>query len=69
MQMQRNNNFPLDGKFLQTSIIWKFDVITNKDSLIYYDASDGKFKSLYNNHTNLFCHQHHEQGSEFSKHI
>ena len=35
-------NCPLDGKCLQTCIV---DVITNKDSHIYYGAIDGEFKS------------------------
>ena len=35
-------NCPLDDKCLQTCIV---DVITNKDSHIYYGAIDGEFKS------------------------
>ena len=65
MQMQRKDSCHLDGKYLQTCIISKVDVITNKDSPIYYYASERKFKPRYNNHANLFCHRHHEQGSEF----
>ena len=60
---------PLDGKCLQTCIVYKADVIANKHSHIYYGASDGEFKSLYNNHTNSFRHRHHEQELELSKHI
>ena len=60
---------PHNGKCLQTCIVYKADVITNKDSHIYYGASDGEFKSLYNNHTNSFRHRHHEQELELSKHI
>ena len=59
-------NCPLDGKCLRTCIV---DVIINKDSHIYYGASDGEFKSWYNNHTNSFLHRHHEQDTELSKHI
>ena len=62
-------NCPLDGKCLQSCIVYKADVITNKDSHIYYGASDGEFKSRYNSHTNSFCHRHHEQDTELSKHI
>ena len=60
---------PLDGKCLQTCIVYKADVIANKRSHIYYGASDGEFKSQYNNHTNSFRHRHHEQELELSKHI
>ena len=59
-------NCPLDGKCLRTCIV---DVIINKDSHIYYGASDGEFKSWYNNHINLFRHRHHKQDTELSKHI
>ena len=66
---RNKENCPLDGKCLQTCIVYKADVITNKDSHIYYGASDGEFKSRYNNHTNSFRHQYHEQDTERSKHI
>ena len=51
---------PPEGKCLQTSIVYKADVIRNKESHIYYGTSDGEFKSRYNNHTNSFRHRHHE---------
>ena len=60
-------NCPLDGKCLQSCIIYKADVITNKDSHIYYGVSDGEFKSQYNNHINSFHHRHHEQDTELFK--
>ena len=37
---------PLASKFLQTWIIGKADVNKNKDSHIYYGASDAKFNSF-----------------------
>ena len=45
------------------------DVITNKESHIHDGASDGEFKSRYNNHTNSFRHRRHEQDTKLSKHI
>ena len=39
---KNKENCPLDGKCLQTCIVYKADVITNKDSHIYYGASDGE---------------------------
>ena len=62
-------NRPIDGKRLQSCIVYKAEVITNKDSHIHYGASDREFKSWYNNHTNSFRHRHHEQDIELSKHI
>ena len=66
---RNKENCPLDGKFLQTCIVYKADVIRNKESHIYYGASDGEFKSRYNNHTKAFHHRHQEQDTEPSKHI
>ena len=66
---RNKENCPLDGKGLQSCIVYKADVIPNKDSHIYYGASDGEFKSCYNNHTNSFRHRHNEQDTELSKHI
>ena len=66
---RNKDNCPLDGKCLQICIFYKADGITNKDSHIYYAASDGEFKSQYNNQTNSFRHRHHEQDTKLSKHI
>ena len=62
---RNKDNCPLDGKKLQTCVVYKADVITN----IYYGGSDGEFKSRYNNDTNLFRHRHQEQDKELPKHI
>ena len=53
---RNKDSCPLEGKCLQTYIIYKADVITNTDSHIYYGASDWEIKSQYNNHTNSFRH-------------
>ena len=37
------DSYILDGKCLQTCIVYKADVITNKGSHIYYDTSDAEF--------------------------
>ena len=66
---RNKENCRRDGKCLQACIVYKADVITNKDSHICYGASDGEFKSRYNNHTNLFRYRHHKQDTEPSKHI
>ena len=59
----------LNNKCLQTCIVYNADVITNKDSHIYYGASDGAFKSRYSNHTNSFGYRHQKQDTELSKPI
>ena len=51
---RNKENCPLEVKCLQSCIVYKVDVITNKGSHIYYGASDGAFKYRYNNHTNSF---------------
>ena len=56
---RNKENCPLDGKCLQTCIVYKAMV----------GANDGEFKSRYNNHTYSFHHRHHEQDTELSKHI
>ena len=38
-------------------------------SISRFGASDGEFKSRYNNHTNSLRHRHHEQDTELSKQI
>ena len=50
-------------------IVYKADVITNKDNHIHFGASDREFKFRYNNHPNSFRHRHHEQETELSKHF
>ena len=52
---RKKEKSPLDGKCLQSCIVYKADVIANKDSHIYYGASDGEFKF-----TNTFLHGRHE---------
>ena len=57
----------VDGKCLQTCIVYKADVMTNKESHIYYGASDGELN--LGTITTQIRHRHHEQDTELSKHI
>ena len=67
---RNKDNCHHDGKCLQTfGIVYKADVIVNKDNHIYYGANDGEFKSRYNNHANSFRHRHYKQGTELLKHM
>ena len=61
---RNKDSCPFDGECLQTCIVYKADVVTNKESHIYYGASDGEFKFRLSNHTNLFRNQHQKQGTE-----
>ena len=66
---RNKESWPLNGKCLQTCIVCKVDVITNKDGHIYFGGRDGEFKSRLNNHTNSFYYWHGEQDTDLSKHI
>ena len=66
---RNKDNCPLDGKCLQKCIVYKADVITNKDSHIYCGARDGEFKSPHNNYINSFHHRHQVQDIELSNYI
>ena len=45
---------PLNGKCLHQCMVHKADVSTNTTYKKYYGASEGEFKSRYNNHTESF---------------
>ena len=57
---RKKDSCPLDGKGLQTCIVYKVHVITDKLSHIYYGC---------NNQPNSFRHRHHKQDTERSNHI
>ena len=42
---------PLDGKCLSSSIVYRAEVTSDNNTKIYYGASEGEFKTRYNNHT------------------
>ena len=42
---RNKNSCLLDGTYIQTCIVLKADVTTNKNSDIYYVVSDGEFKA------------------------
>ena len=57
------DNCPLNGKCLQTCIVYKADIITNKGSHMIENLSGCSI------HKNSFRNRHHEQDTQFSNHI
>ena len=60
---------PLDGKCLSLSIVDRAEVTSDNNTKIHYGASEGEFKTRYNNHTKSFRHKKYCSETELSKHI
>ena len=60
---------PLDGKCLSSSIVYRAEVTSDNNTKIYYGASEGEFKTRYNNHTKSFRHKKYCSKTELSRHI
>ena len=60
---------PLDGKCLSSCIVYRAEVINDNNTNIYYGASEGEFKTSYNNHIKSFRHKKYCSETELSKHI
>ena len=60
---------PLDGKCLSSSIVYRAEVTSDNNTKIYYGASEGEFKTRYNNHTKSFRHKMYYSETELSRHI
>ena len=59
-------SYPLNGKCLHQCMVYKAEVSTNTTYKEYYGASEGKFKSRYNNHTQSFRNIFHINDTELS---
>ena len=59
----------LDGKCLSSSIVYRAEVISDNNTKIYYGASEGEFKTRYNNNTKSFRHKKYCSETELSRHI
>jgi len=59
----------LDGKCLQTDIVYKAEVSSEESTKIYYGLTAPGFKSRYNNHTESFRNKNKSNSSELSKYI
>ena len=60
---------PLNGKCLHQCMVYKAEVSTNTTYKEYYGASEGEFKSRYNNHTQSFRNISHINDTELSKYL
>ena len=50
-------NYPLNGECFTQYLVYKATSATSSNSFIYYETSEGEFKSRYNNHTEFFRHR------------
>ena len=64
---RKKENCPMEGMCLAKCIIYKAEVSTENETFVYFGASEGEFKTRYNNHTKLFKHRRYENDSELSK--
>lgn len=62
-------NCPLDGECLTSCIVYKAVITTENETLTYLGASEGEFKSRYNNHTKSFRNNKYKNETELSKKI
>ena len=60
---------PMDAKCLTKCIVYKVEVGANNGKRVCYGASEGEFKTRYNNHTNAFRSRRYCNESELSKYI
>ena len=60
---------PLNGKCLHQFMVYKAEVSTNTTYKEYYGASEGEFKSRYNNHIQSFRNISHINDTELSKYL
>ena len=62
-------NCPLNGRCLQSSIIYKADIKSPDISTSYIGLSANTFKERFNNHNQTFKHIKYEHSTTLSKHI
>ena len=60
-------NYPLNGECLTPCIVYKAEVNTDSETLVYFGASEGEFKTRYNNHIKSFKHKKYQNETELSK--
>ena len=60
---------PLQGNCQATNIIYNAEVKENNNSQLYIGLTEPPFKVRYNNHTQSFKHEKHQNSTELSKHI
>ena len=60
-------NCPMNGECLTKCIVYKASIKTSENTSVYYGASEGEFKTRFNNHTKSFKHSKYRNGTELSK--
>ena len=66
---RKKESCPLDGECLKSCVVYKAEVKVQGDTHVYYGASEGEFKTRYNNHTKSFRLKKYESETELSKFI
>ena len=66
---RNRNDCPLNGNCFKKCFAYKVEVTTDQSFKIYFGASEGEFKSRYNNHTLSFRNKHHANDTELSNHL
>ena len=66
---RNRNDCPLNVNCLKKCFVYKAEVTTDQSLKIYFGASQGEFKSRYNNHTLSFRNEHHANDTELSNHL
>ena len=66
---QKKDLCPLQGNCQATNIIYNAEVKENNNSQLYIGLTEPPFKLRYNNHTQSFKHEKHQNSTELSKHI
>ena len=61
------DNCPMEGMCFAKCIVYKAEVSTENEKFMYFGASEGEFKTKYNNHTKSFKDRRYENDSEHSK--
>ncbi len=62
-----NTNCPLDGKCLESSLVYEATLTTEQDSSKYIGLTEGTFKTRYNGHQQSFNHEKYRHSTELSK--
>ena len=68
-ECREKENCPLDGKCLQTEIIYKASIHSNNVSRCYFGLNEGQFKTRYNNHIKSFKNSQYGQDTELAKYV
>ena len=60
-------NCPMNGECLTKCIVYKASVKTSENTLVYYGASEGEFKTRFSNHKKSFNNSKYRNDTELSK--